>query len=247
MRVLLSGYGAMGKEIEKVLLLKKHTIAGIIDPAAEGACREMTEKILAEADAVIDFSVPSAVVKNCEIYAKGKTPVVLGTTGWDDKRDIVKSMIEKSGIGFIWGSNFSIGAHILFKLASYAASMINSVPEYDIMVHEFHHKRKKDSPSGTALFLAEKILEANKRKTKIVTQSLDRKIEENELHVSSTRGGDIPGIHTVLIDSAADSIEITHTARSRSAFAFGAVMAAEWIKDKHGFFCVEDFIKEILA
>ena len=124
--------------------------------------------------------------------------------------------------------------------------LANAVPDYDIMVHELHHKLKKDSPSGTAITLAEKILANCDRKTKIVTQCLDRRIEPEELHVSSTRGGSIPGIHTMYMDSPADTIEITHSARSRGGFALGAVMAAEWIKGKKGFYSVEDFIKEIL-
>lgn len=247
MRILLSGYGSMGKEIEKILISRGHTLAGIIDPVVEGAHKEISAAVLADADVVIDFSSPSAVLKNCEAYAKGNTPVVFGTTGWEDKRDQIREMIEKSGIGFVWGSNFSIGAHMLFKIAAYASAMINAVPEYDILVHELHHKRKKDSPSGTAITLAEKILAANNRKTEIVTQCLDRRIEDHELHVSSTRGGEIPGIHTVYLDSLADTIEITHSARSRSGFALGAVMAAEWVKDKHGFLSVDDFIKETLA
>ena len=237
----------MGKEIEKILVSRGHKVAGIVDPMLDGAYKEVTKEALDSADVVIDFSTPSAVQKNCEAYALGSTPVVLGTTGWGDKYDLIKGIIEKSGIGFVWGSNFSIGAHMLFKIAAYASAMINGIPEYDIMVHEMHHKRKKDSASGTAITLAERILEANTRKTRIVTECLDRKIEDCELHVSSTRGGDIPGIHTVYIDSPADTIQISHSARNRSGFALGAVMAAEWIQNKKGFYAVDDFIKEILA
>ena len=246
MKILLSGYGQMGKEIEKILLSRGHVVSAIVDPMVETAHKEISAAVLADADVVIDFSSPAAVLKNCTAYAQGSTPVVLGTTGWGDKYDQIKAMIEKAGIGFVWGSNFSIGAHMLFKLASYAASLTNAVPDYDIMVHEMHHKLKKDSPSGTAITLAEKILANCDRKTKIVTQCLDRRIEPEELHVSSTRGGSIPGIHTMYMDSPADTIEITHNARSRGGFALGAVMAAEWIKGKKGFYSVEDFIKEIL-
>ena len=237
----------MGKMIERILISRGHEVSCIVDPVVETATdKEITTAKLADADVVIDFSSPAAVLKNCKAYAMGSTPVVLGTTGWGDKRAEIEDMIKKAGIGFVWGSNFSIGAHMLFKLASYAAKLSNAVPEYDIMIHEMHHKLKKDSPSGTAITLAEKVLAASDRKTKIVTECLDRRIEPEELHVSSTRGGSIPGIHTLYLDSPADTIEVSHSARSREGFALGAVMAAEWIKDKKGFYSVEDFIKEIL-
>ena len=244
MRILLVGYGSMGREIEKVLVSRGHTVSAIVDPV-NSDIKELSAALLEQADAVIDFSVPSSVEKNCSIYTKGKTPVVMGTTGWEAVREKIKQDVEKSEMGFMWGSNFSIGAHMFFSLVEKAAEMINPLPEYDIMLHEFHHKRKKDSPSGTALTTAERILKNNDRKTEIVTQCLDRQIKENELHVSSTRGGEIPGIHKVLLDSAFDTVEISHNARSRCGFALGAVMAAEWMENKKGFRAVEEFIKEL--
>lgn len=246
MKIVLAGYGSMGKEIEKVVLSRGHEIFGIIDPISPSAtAKELTEAIIADADVVIDFSSPAAVEKNCSIYVTGKTPVVMGTTGWDAARDKIASDVEKSGIGFVWGSNFSIGAHIFFALAEKAASLVNQVAEYDVFIHEFHHKRKKDSPSGTAITAAEKVIAKLDRKDTIVTEKLDRQIKENEFHVSSTRGGEIPGTHTLYLDSLADTIEITHQARSRGGFALGAVMAAEWVKDKKGFIKAEDFIKDL--
>ena len=244
MRILLVGYGSMGKEIEKVLISRGHTVSDRVDPVNSNV-KEVSVDLLDKADAVIDFSVPSSVEKNCNFYVKGKTPVVMGTTGWEAIREKIKQDVEKSGIGFMWGSNFSIGAHMFFSLVEKAAEMINPLPEYDIMLHEFHHKRKKDSPSGTALTTAERIVKKNKKKTEIVTETLDRQIKENELHVSSTRGGEIPGIHKVLLDSVFDTVEISHNARSRCGFALGAVMAAEWMEKKTGFRAVEEFIKEL--
>ncbi|HAK46527.1 MAG TPA: 4-hydroxy-tetrahydrodipicolinate reductase, partial [Spirochaeta sp.] len=135
----------------------------------------------------------------------------------------------------------------LFILTEKAAALMNSADQYDIMVNEYHHKLKKDSPSGTALTIAEKIINNSDLKSEIVTDRLDRAIEPRELHVGSIRGGAIPGTHTVTLDSAADSIEIKHTARSRGGFALGAVLAAEWLKGKKGFFRVEDFISESLG
>ncbi len=245
MKALLVGYGSMGKEIEKILISRGHTLAGIVDPVTEGKHKEVTPDLLGKADVVIDFSSPKAVENNCKVYVKGKTPVVMGTTGWEEIRQQIGEMVKKAGIGFVWGSNYSIGAHIFFSLIEKATSLVNPFPEYDILLHEFHHKRKKDSPSGTAINAAERIVEKSDRKDTIITQTLDRQIMGNELHVSSTRGGEIPGTHIALFDSLADTIEITHRARNRSGLALGAVAAAEWVRDKKGFITVEDFIKEL--
>ena len=245
MKTLLVGYGSMGKEIEKILIARGHEISGTVDPV-NGRYSEITSELLGNSDVAIDFSIPGAVEKNCSIYTGNKTPVVLGTTGWESIRDKIKADVEKSGIGFVWGSNFSIGAHLFFSIVEKAAGLINSIPEYDILMYELHHKRKKDSPSGTALTAAEKIIAASSRKDVIITDKLDRQIKENELHVASVRGGEIPGTHTVMLDSPADTIQITHSARSRSGFALGAVIAAEWIIGKSGFIQVESFIKDFI-
>src|SRR3989338_3856432 len=131
---------------------------------------------------------------------------------------------------------------ILKKLQ--AAKIMNNVKDYDVFVHEFHHSQKADSPSGTAVMIGKIIIESIKRKNKVVTEELKRKIEPNELHISSTRGGSIPGTHIVGFDSAADTIELKHTARNRSGFALGAVMAAEWLDGRKGFFTMNDFISD---
>jgi 4-hydroxy-tetrahydrodipicolinate reductase len=244
MKVIIVGYGRMGKEVEQILLSRNHTIAARIDPFG-GDFPILTEDVAAKADMAIEFSLADAVTANSQIYANTGCSIIMGTTGWLDKIDDVKKIAGAGRIGFLYGSNFSIGAHIFFKLIAMAARLINPVPEYDIMGYEIHHKKKKDSPSGTALSIAKVILENNKKKDTLVTDRLDRAINENELHFASLRGGDIPGIHKVILDSAADTIEISHSARSRSGLALGAVIAAEWLKDKKGFFTVEDFIAEI--
>lgn len=235
----------MGKEIEKILLSRGHTVE-TADPVTAAKYKEITPAILETADVVIDFSAPSAVEKNCDVYVKGKTPVVMGTTGWENIREQVAKKVEAAGIGFIWGSNYSVGANLFINFVGKATALVNNFPEYDVLLHEFHHKRKKDSPSGTAIWAAEEIIKNSSQKTKIVTERLDRQIAADELHVSSTRGGDIPGTHTVMYDSFADTIEITHKARNRNGFALGAVLASEWIINKKGFIKVEDFFKELL-
>jgi 4-hydroxy-tetrahydrodipicolinate reductase len=245
MKALIVGYGKMGKEIESILLARNHTITARIDQFG-GDFPEITKDIALQADVAIEFSLPDAVITNAVIYADFGLNAVVGTTGWLDRIDVVKKTVIKGNIGFLYGSNFSIGAHMFFKIVALASRLCNPLPEYDIMGYEIHHKRKKDSPSGTANSIAKIILDSSEKKETIVTDKLDRAIQPNELHFASVRGGEIPGIHTVLLDSAADTIELTHSARSRSGFALGAVMAAEWLGNKKGFYTVEDFIGEIL-
>ena len=171
----------------------------------------------------------------------------LGTTGWYDKKDEVEDRVRQAKIGYLYGPNFSLGAHLFFRLVEEAAAVINPFQDYDISAYEIHHKRKKDSPSGTALKIADIILKSNTRKTNLVVDRLDRSIEEKELHFASVRGGENPGVHTVVLDSEADTIELVHRVRNRKGFALGAVLAAEWLVGKQGFFTVEHFIDEILG
>ncbi len=237
----------MGREVEAALLARGHETAGRIDPQAGGAdSSELNTAWLKKADAAIEFSLPEGLAKNIPLYAQTGTPVVVGTTGWEDRRAEYRSIIEESGGALLWGSNFSLGAHIFWKLAGRAASLVQDIQDYDLMVHEFHHRFKKDSPSGTALTTAEKLLENCPRKKSIVTERLDRPIRKEELHVSSTRGGSVPGTHQVLLDSPADTLEVRHTARNRQGFASGAVMAAEWLQGRRGFFQIEDFIADFM-
>ena len=155
-------------------------------------------------------------------------------------------MVKDCGIGLIGSGTFSIGFNEYFKIIEQAAKIMNNVKDYDVFVHEFHHNQKADSPSGTAVMIGKIITENMERKNKVVTQELKRKIEPNELHISSTRAGSIPGTHIVGFDSAADTIELKHTARSRQGFAAGAVLAAEWIQGKKGVYDINDLMKDIV-
>ena len=245
MNVLIVGYGSMGKELEKVLVERNHAIVARVDPAADGAdATALTAETAKGADTALEFSLAAAVYENAAFYAKTGIRAVVGTTGWSDKLPEVESLFKNGG-SIIHGSNFSIGAHLFFGLVEKAAAAVSELPQYDIMMYEIHHKNKKDSPSGTALITAEKILKANKSKKRIVTERLDRRPEPDELHVSSVRGGADPGQHSVILDSVADSLEIRHRARSRAGLALGAVLAAEWLQTREGCFTVEDFISDI--
>lgn len=251
MRVAIVGYGRMGHEVEAVLRERGHEIARIVDPVvAEGAddlyAPAVTREALADCDAVIEFSLPGAVVENIAAYAAAGVPAVIGTTGWLDRLDEVIRSVDGAGAALVYGSNFSIGAHLFFRLASCAGSLVAGIEEYDLLIHEMHHRGKKDSPSGTALSLAKAVMEQVPRKTRMETARLDRAPEPDELHVSSSRGGSIPGTHTLYLDSTFDTIEVRHQARNRGGFALGAVKAAEWIPGRRGVFTVEQFIDELL-
>jgi 4-hydroxy-tetrahydrodipicolinate reductase len=248
MKAILVGYGSMGREVERVLAERGHRVVARVDPANPGADRPALDRELADAaDMVIEFSVASAVLANVRRYAELGLPAVLGTTGWHGQLDEVRRVVESSGIGLLYGSNFSIGAHLFFGLVEEATRRMDALSQYDISILEIHHKRKKDSPSGTAMTVANAVIGASTRKKRIVTDKLDRAIEPDELHVASVRGGEVPGTHTVLFDSAADTVEITHTARNRSGFALGAVMAAEWLGGKKGLFEVSQFVRALTA
>ncbi len=246
MRVLIVGYGSMGKEVEKVLLARKHTITSRVDVADEvGDTQSLTEDLLIQSDAVIEFSLSEGLIERVRRYTDAGKPAVIGTTGWEEERKTVEEMTRKTNSPLLWSSNFSIGAQLFIRIVREASKLVDTIPEYDIMMYEMHHSNKKDSPSGTAIGIGETILKHIERKKTITTERLDRKIKPEELHIGSLRGGSIPGVHTVLFDSAADTVELKHTARNRGGFALGAVMACEWIIGKSGFFTMDDFLNSI--
>ncbi len=247
MNIALSGYGRMGRLIEKMAVERGHTVTAIIDPLSPSAhYKELSKEALSDTDIVIEFSIPSAAVGNIRKIAEAGKNIVVGTTGWYGEMKTVQDITESSQIGLIWSGNFSTGVNLFFKIARYSSSLFNLFAEYDPFIHEYHHNQKADSPSGTASMLGTIVLEEMDRKKRIVTKSLKRKIEPEELHVSSTRGGSIPGTHILSFDSPVDTIELRHTARGREGFASGAVAAAQWIKDKKGFFSIDDMMKDII-
>ncbi|MEK6949749.1 MAG: 4-hydroxy-tetrahydrodipicolinate reductase, partial [Nanoarchaeota archaeon] len=229
MNIAIVGYGKMGHEIENAAKGRGHSFV-TIDPNDKSAqYREINKESLNGVDVCVDFTHPSSVLENIRKISSFKKNIVVGTTGWYDKLDEARKIAEHADIGLIWSGNFSIGVNIYFKMIENAARIMNKFSDYDVFVHEFHHNQKADSPSGTAIMAAKIILSNLGRKKKIVTEELKRKINPDELHVSSTRAGTITGTHIVGFDSAADYIEIKHFAKSRQGFALGAIMAAEWI------------------
>ena len=245
MKTLLVGYGNMGHEVERVLAARGHAVVSRVDPIG-GQVASLEALGPGGADVAIEFSLPGAVVDNARQYARLGVNAVVGTTGWYERRAEVERIVGDAGIGYLYGPNFSLGVHMFYRLVAAATRLVNPIDDYDILGFEAHHRRKKDSPSGTALAIAEVILANSTRKKRLATERLDRAVEPDELHIASVRGGTFPGTHTVSFDCAADTIELTHTARTRGGFALGAVMAAEWLQRRNGFFNVDAFIDEIL-
>lgn len=248
MKIAITGYGKMGQITEQLAASQGIEVVSTIDPVVKSAkFKELNEKALAGAEVVIDFTVPDIVLPNIEKYVKYGKNAVIGTTGWYEHLEEVKKKVEKSGIGLVWSGNFSIGVNIFFRIIGHSAALIDKFPLYDIMGYEIHHKRKKDSPSGTMDMIGSILLENIKNKKKIITEKLDRKISEEEIHLASVRGGSVPGTHVVAFDSDVDTIELKHTARSREGLAVGALKAARWIKGKKGFYGIDDMMNEIIG
>ncbi len=241
------GYGRMGREVERILLQRGHNLIARVDSAGMGDMHEPDEKTLKEADGVIEFALPDGIEKRAELYSRYGLKAVIATTGWETKKKEVLTPFNGDSAAILYGSNFSVGAHLFFRLSSYAASLINKVEDYDVALIEYHHNKKIDAPSGTALTAAGKILENLDRKKEILPGNPPGAIKPEQLHVASVRAGNIPGIHTVTMDSQADTLEITHNARNRGGFALGSVLAVEWLEQRSGIFSVDDFMQDFLG
>src|SRR3989338_2431010 len=193
MKIALIGYGRMGKEIAAVAREKNMEVVSI-DPSGDSDFKELSPEALEGVDVAIDFTHPSVAVENIRKVAAQGVNLVVGTTGWYDHMHEVEQIVQEKGIGLIWSGNFSIGVNLFFRIVENAAVLIDGLPEYDIAIHEVHHSKKADSPSGTAHMIGDIVLKSMSRKTALTTESLDRPIQPEELHVTSERVGSIPGI-----------------------------------------------------
>ncbi len=236
MNIAIIGYGKMGHEIEKICRERGHNIVCTID-ANEEAKFEGDE--FKSADVAIEFSSPESALNNYKRAFAANVPVVSGTTGWLDKIDVVKEACQKDGQTFFYASNFSLGVNILFAVNKYLANIMNDFTEYDVHVDETHHIHKLDAPSGTALTIAEGILQSLERKKQ---WKLDEQNSDDDLQINAFRKGEVPGIHTIKYESEVDSITLSHDAKSRKGFALGAVVAAEFTANKKGFLGMEDLL-----
>ncbi len=236
MKIALLGYGKMGKEIEKIALERGHEIVVKIDVESDWT---KAKALLASADVAIEFSTPQSTIQNIFHSFDVNVPVVVGTTGWMEKLDHVKEVCEKNSQTLFYASNFSIGVNLFFEINRKFAAMMNKQSGYNVSMEEIHHTEKLDSPSGTAIRLAEVIMEKFDGKKSWVNNSTDK---EDVLGIISKRIDKVPGTHTVTWSSEIDDIELKHTAHNRKGFALGAVMAAEWVSDKRGVFTMHDML-----
>ena len=231
MKIALFGYGKMGKEIEQIALQRGHEIVLKI--------KGTEEYDISQADIAIDFSIPNAALSNIVSCFRNNVPVISGTTGWLDDFDKAIDVCKENNGSFIYASNFSIGVNIFFELNKQLAKMMNSQKEYSINVEEIHHTKKLDTPSGTAITLAEGIINNTSKRD---WQLKETQINAGTIPIEAKRILDVPGTHIISYESQIDSIEIKHTAHNRKGFALGAVIAAEWLNNKIGIYTMKDVL-----
>lgn len=236
MKIALLGYGKMGREIEKLAVEKGHEIVLAIDQPEDW---ETSQEALQSADTAIDFSIPESVLDNIHHCFDAGIPIVVGTTGWHDLIGEVRAECIARGQSLFWAPNFSIGVNMFFELNRKLASLMSNWPDYEISLEETHHIQKLDTPSGTAIVLANDIIRFHGRKEKWVKESSDN---PGDLGIRSNRIEEVTGTHQVVYESPEDLIEIIHTAKNRRGFAQGAILAAEWLAGKHGFFEMKDLL-----
>jgi 4-hydroxy-tetrahydrodipicolinate reductase len=231
MKVALLGYGKMGKVIERIALERGHEIVLRKDESN-------TYEGLENADVAIDFSVPMVAVENISTAFNHGIPVVCGTTGWLEQYDEVVQLCQEKNGAFIYGSNFSLGVNLFFELNDYFAKMMAKFSSvYKVSMEEIHHTQKLDSPSGTAISLAKGVIENS-----AYDSWTEETAKDNQIHIEAKRIENVPGTHSIYYNSDVDFIEIKHVAHNREGFALGAILAAEWIKEKKGVFSMKDVL-----
>ena len=236
MKLAIIGYGKMGHEVEQVALERGHQVIVTIDNETEWSERLL---LVESADVAIEFSHPSAALTNIHRTLETGIPLVCGTTGWYAELETIKDLCKEKNGTFFYASNYSIGANLFMAVNRYLARLMNNYNEYDVVMEETHHVYKADAPSGTAITLAEDIMANNGSKT---NWTIDLPAQKQELYIKPVRYRNTPGIHTVCWESTIDAIEITHTAKGRRGLALGAIIAAEWIKDRKGIFTMKDLL-----
>ncbi len=236
MKIAIIGYGKMGKIIEQVALKRGHEVLFKFDINNR---EEFTEANLKKVDVAIEFTTPEAAYHNVKKCMEADVPVVSGTTGWLDKMEELRTIAITQNKAFFYAANFSIGVNILFHINRILARIMNQFPQYEVSITETHHIHKKDAPSGTAIHLANDIIKHLDRKK---SWTMDQPASD-QLHITAIREDEIPGIHNIVYESSFDILELKHSAKSREGFAVGAVMAAEFLLGKRGFFTMEDLLQ----
>ncbi len=249
MNIAIIGFGKMGKMIKEDATQRGWTITSIIDPDSTDSNvtgKTLSDIPLSKTDVAIDFSSPSSALDNIRFYAESGLSAVIGTTGWYDRMDEIRKSIDLNTCSILYSGNFSLGVAILLKSAGYLSSLMNRISSYDVSIVETHHREKADSPSGTARMLASTVLEKIERKERVVYGNVEGKISHSDLQVSSIRLGSICGDHSLVFDSPADTIVLSHSARNRGGFSQGALSAASWIAGRKGFYSMDDYIDDFL-
>lgn len=236
MKIALIGYGRMGRLIENIARQRGHEITVVID---KDNLEDFDSKEFSDSDIAIEFTTPATAVDNLRRCIDAKVPVVSGTTGWQAREPEVKEACETNGGTILWSSNFSLGVNLFFAINRRVAALMGGIEEYTPYMTEIHHIHKLDHPSGTAVTLAEEIVEETPR-----LDGWSEHPEKGKLVVNHVREGEVPGTHIVRWDSAVDSITLEHSAKSREGFALGAVLAAEWVSGRHGWLTMAEFMAD---
>jgi len=231
MKIALLGYGKMGKTIEQIAIQRGHSIVLKVD-------KDDNDYDVSVADVAIDFSIPSAAVDNITNCLSANVAIVSGTTGWLDHYDQMVELCKEKNGAFIYASNYSLGVNLFFELNKKLAQMMQGIEGYKVHMEEIHHTQKLDAPSGTAITLAEGVMDHTNHKS----WALDQGDGTTTIPIVAKRIPDVPGTHTVTYGSEIDDIEIKHTAHNRSGFALGAVIAAEWLHNKNGVYTMKDVL-----
>ncbi|MFB3132416.1 MAG: 4-hydroxy-tetrahydrodipicolinate reductase [Rhodothermales bacterium] len=244
MKIALVGTGRMGRAVEALAFERGHGVVARFNTQYPLAAAEDVSA-LHGADVVIDFSLPALALGHINRYCQWNQAAVVGTTGWYEGLDQVRTWVAESETALLYAPNFSLGVALLTRALRGLVPLLERLPEYDVAVHEAHHTGKVDSPSGTALLLARVLLDGLSRKTRLETETQHQPIDPRALHVTSSRLGSVFGEHTVYLDSPFDAITLSHQAKNRRGFAFGALKAAEWLPGRHGLFTLDDLLRSV--
>lgn len=243
MKIGLAGYGKMGRAIEEIAIERGHEIL-----FKSNSVFPLNQRDIDSVDVVIEFTKPDLAVQHIEMVLGAQKPIIVGTTGWNEQIHKVENLVSSNSGSLLYASNFSIGVNLFFELNEKLARLMNHRSHYKASINEVHHTQKVDAPSGTAITLANQILENNETYFSwVCEEGTEPHTTQGQLGVVAHRIPDVPGTHTVTYDSDIDSISITHQAHNRKGFALGAVLAAEWIVDKKGIHTIKDMLKDIQA
>lgn len=245
MKLALVGTGQMGRAVEDLGRRRGHDVAARFN--SESPLLEADPSMLDEVDVAIDFSLPRLAVDHIERYCRWGLPAVVGTTGWYEDIETVTARVKEHDATVLYAPNFSLGVALLVRSLRAVVSLVEQLPEYDAAVHEVHHVRKVDSPSGTASMLGDILIDGLTRKERLETETQHGRIDATSLHVTSSRLGGVIGKHTITFDSPFDALELVHEAKNRDGFAFGAVRAAEWVAGRTGLFTLDDALQDWVA